>query len=113
MRLSIPKKLFLFILCLSVFSVYSYAGKSKKKKTAAEYQKPNIIKRAWGDLTTRNNYYFNANELYKDLVHTYQFNRIIDYNKLLPFYYHDDADFSTYTGDLETVARKTGIVLQL
>src|SRR3954470_25044384 len=105
MRLNTAKKLLFITLCLFAFSLDLHAGKKKKK--VSEYQKPNIIKRAWGDLTTRNNYYFNANELYKDLVHTYQFNRIIDYNKLLPFYYHDDADFSTYTGDLETVARKT------
>ncbi|MCB0508865.1 MAG: tetratricopeptide repeat protein [Bacteroidetes bacterium] len=91
--------------------MHSFAD--KKKKTAAQYQRPNIMKRAWGDLTTRNNYYFNANEIYKDIVHTYQFNRKIDYNELLPFYYHDKADFSSYTSELETIAKKTGIVLQL
>ena len=111
MRLSTTKKLFLLLGCLFFFSAHSFAD--KKKKTAAQYQKPNIIKRAWGDLTTRNNYYFNASELYKELVHNYEFQRQIDYNKLLPFYYHDQADFSSYTSDLETIAKKTGIVLQL
>jgi hypothetical protein len=111
MRLSTAKKLLLFTLCLFIFAVDLHAD--KKKKTAAEYQKPNIMKRAWGDLTTRNNYYFNANELYKELVHNYEFNRQIDYNQILPFYYHDGADFTSYSTDLETVARKTGIVLQL
>ncbi|HNY54537.1 MAG TPA: tetratricopeptide repeat protein [Chitinophagales bacterium] len=111
MRLSTAKKLFFLLSCLFFFSLHSYAD--KKKKTAGKYEKPNIIKRAWGDLTTRNNYYFNASELYKELVHTYEFQRQIDYNKLLPFYYHDQADFSGNTADLETVAKKTGIVLQL
>ena len=111
MRLSTVKKLFILSGCLFFFSAHLFAD--KKKKTAAQYQKPNIIKRAWGDLTTRNNYYFNANELYKEVVHNYEFNRQIDYNKLLPFYYHDGADFSSNTPELETVAKKTGIVLQL
>ena len=111
MRLSTVKKLFFLVCCLFIFSGTSFAD--KKKKSAGKYEKPNIIKRAWGDLTTRNNYYFNANELYKELVHTYQFQRELDYNKLLPFYYHDQADFSGYTSELETVAKKTGIVLQL
>jgi hypothetical protein len=111
MRLSTAKKLLIIVLCLFAFSVDLHAAKKKKK--ASEYQKPNIIKRAWGDLTTRNNYYFNANELYKEVVHNYEFNRVIDYNQLLPFYYHDNADFSGNVAELETVARKTGIVLQL
>lgn len=111
MRLSTAKKLFLLLGCTFFFSAHTFAD--KKKKTSSQYEKPNIIKRAWGDLTTRNNYYFNASELYKELVHNYEFTRVIDYNKLLPFYYHDQADFSSYTGDLETIAKKTGIVLQL
>jgi tetratricopeptide (TPR) repeat protein len=111
MRLYTVKKLFLLLGCVSFFTILSFA--EKKKKTQSQYEKPNIIKRAWGDLTTRNNYYFNANELYKELVFNYQFQRKYDYNKLLPFYYHDDADFSQYTTELETVAKKTGIVLQL
>ena len=111
MHLFTLKKAILFLCCTLFFSVHSFAD--KKKKTAAQYQRPNIMKRAWGDLTTRNNYYFNANEIYKDIVHTYQFNRKIDYNELLPFYYHDKADFSSYTSELETIAKKTGIVLQL
>lgn len=111
MYLFTVKKLILFSSCLLFLSPYMFAD--KKKKTAAQYQKPNIIKRAWGDLTTRNNYYFNANELYKEVVHNYEFNRVINYNELLPFYYHDGADFSGNTADLETVAKKVGIVLQL
>ena len=111
MRLYTVKKLFLLLGCVCFFTGLSFAD--KKKKTQSQYEKPNIIKRAWGDLTTRNNYYFNANELYKELVFNYQFQRKYDYNKLLPFYYHDDADFSQYTTELETVAKKTGIVLQL
>jgi tetratricopeptide (TPR) repeat protein len=111
MRLYTFKKLLFFTSCLLLLSAHSFA--EKKKKAKSPYEKPNIVKRAWGDLTTRNNYYFNANELYKELVHNYQFTRKYDYNKLLPFYYHDEADFSTYTTELETVAKKTGIILQL
>jgi outer membrane protein assembly factor BamD (BamD/ComL family) len=111
MHLNTAKKLLLFILCFLISSVGAFAAKKKKK--ASEYQKPNIVKRAWGDLTTRNNYYFNASELYKEIVHDYEFNREIDYNQLLPFYYHDGADFSGNQSELETVAKKTGIVLQL
>lgn len=108
------KKLFFFLGCLFILSPSMLNAKGdKKKKKPSQYEKPNIIKRAWGDLTTRNNYYFNANELFKDIVRTYQFNRELDYNKPLPFYFHDDADFSGNDGELETIARKTGIVLQL
>ncbi len=111
MRLSTAKKLLLLTLSLVFFLVDSSA--ENKKKKASEYQKPNIIKMAWGDLTTRNNYYFNASELFKEIVHNYEFQRQLDYNELLPFYFHDGADFSGNTTELETIARKTGIVLQL
>ncbi len=111
MRLFTIKKLLLFSLCCLLFSANTFAQKKKKEKS--QYEKPNIIKRAWGDLTTRNNMYFNANELYKEIKHDYEFTRVIDYNKLLPFYFHDDADLSSNTGDFETIAKKTGLVLQL
>lgn len=111
MHLSTVKKLFLFLGCLFLITSYSFAD--KKKKTTSQYQRPNIIKRAWGDLTTRNNYYFNANELYKEIVKTHLFKRELNYNELLPFYYHDGADFSGNTAELELIAKKTGIVLQL
>ncbi|HNI32524.1 MAG TPA: tetratricopeptide repeat protein [Chitinophagales bacterium] len=111
MHLSTAKKLFLLFACLFFCKAPLFAD--KKKKSASQYEKPNIIKRAWGDITTRNNYYFNANELYKEVVRNYEFNRVINYNTLLPFYYHDQADFSSNTADMETVAKKTGIVLQL
>lgn len=111
MRLFTFKKLLLFIFCCLFFSAHSFADKKKKGKS--QYEKPNIIKRAWGDVTTRNNMYFNASELYKELKHNYEFTRVIDYNKLLPFYFHDDADFSSNVGELETIAKKTGLVLQL
>jgi tetratricopeptide (TPR) repeat protein len=96
---------------LSFASIHTFA--QKKKKSKGQYEKPNIVKRAWGDLTTRNNYYFNANELYKEIVHNYEFNRTVNYNELVPFYFHDGADFSGNQSDLETIERKTGIVLQL
>lgn len=105
------KNLLLLVLCCILFSANSFAA--KKKKAKSQYEKPNIIKRAWGDLTTRNNMYFNASELYKEIKHNYEFTRVIDYNKLLPFYFHDDADFTSYNSDLETIAKKTGLVLQL
>ena len=111
MYLFTSKKLFLLLGCLFFFFTHSFA--SKKKKSASQYERPNIMKRAWGDVTTRNNYYFNANELYKEIVHNFNFKREYDYNKLLPFYFHDQADFSQYTPELETIAKKTGIVLQL
>ncbi|MBP6048340.1 MAG: tetratricopeptide repeat protein [Chitinophagales bacterium] len=111
MHIFTGKKLFLFIGCFFLLSTICFAD--KKKKTSSQYQRPNIIKRAWGDLTTRNNYYFNANELYKEIVKTHLFKREVDYNKLLPFYYHDQADFSSNAAELELIAKKTGIVLQL
>lgn len=111
MRLSTNKNLFLLLACIFFFTAHTFA--EKKKKKVSQYERPNIIKRAWGDLTTRNNYYFNANEMYKEMVHNYTFQRQLNYNKLLPFYYHDQADFTTYTSELETIAKKVGIVLQL
>lgn len=105
------KKLFLLVWILSFASFHTFAAKNKKAKS--KYERPNIVKRAWGDLTTRNNYYFNANELYKEIVHNYEFNRTVNYNELVPFYFHDGADFSGNQSDLETIEKKTGIVLQL
>lgn len=111
MRLYTIKKLLFIFSCLFLFNAVTFAQKNKKAKSP--YEKPSIIKRAWGDLTTRNNYYFNASELYNEVVRNYQFNRKYDYNELLPFYYHDGADFSSNYGELETVAKKMGIILQL
>ena len=111
MRLSTGKNLFLLLGVILFFSSTAFGG--KKKKTAAQYERPNIMKRAWGDVTTRNNYYFNANELYKEIVHNYTFQQQINYNQLLPFYYHDKADFTQFTPELQTIAKKVGIVLQL
>lgn len=111
MRLFTVKKLFLLFGCIFFISVNTFA--EKKKKKVSQYEKPNIIKRAWGDLTTRNNYYFNANEMYKEMVHNYTFHRELNYNKLLPFYFHDQADFTSFSPELQTIAKKVGIVLQL
>ncbi len=65
MRLFTFKNLLLLVLCCFFFSANTFAA--KKKKAKSQYEKPNIIKRAWGDVTTRNNMYFNASELYKEI----------------------------------------------
>jgi hypothetical protein len=81
--------------------------KGKKKKEVS------IIKKGFDDLTTRNNYYFNAKVLYDEMVKAHLFTRQLNYNDTLPFYFHDDGtDFSTQGQALHNIIVKTGITLQ-
>jgi tetratricopeptide (TPR) repeat protein len=82
----------------------------KKKKTSDA----NIITRGYNDVTTRNNYYFNANTVYKQLLNSVEENSEVDYDEILPLYFHQKVDgFESFSGDLETIIKKTSEVMQL
>ena len=101
------------MLCLA-FSNPAYAQKKKKAKKKKDAHSANILKRGYNDITTRNNFYFNANikykELKKDAINTSE----LDYDEILPLYFHDyPVEFSNYSGELEEIVKKTSLVLQL
>lgn len=86
----------------------------KNKKSPKGKNQINILKRGYNDVVTRNNYYFNSQIIYKDMLTKYKQSRQIDYDDLLPFYFHDwSADFSAYNAELETIIKKTSIVSQI
>lgn len=105
----------ILILIFSLFWVQNsvFAQQNKKKNKGSE-KKQNIIKRAYSDIATRNNYYFNANLIYKEMLLNAKENEQIDYKNLYPIFFHDAGyDFSSSTSDLDEIIKKTGIVLQL
>lgn len=105
------KNVLLCLLATSFLSFSAHAGDNKKKNSP--YEKASILQKAWGDLTTRNNMYFNANEVYKDILKRHEQNHRVDYNDTIPFYFHDKTDLLNYTPELQTISKKMGIVLQL
>ena len=87
---------------------YAQSSKSKKKKG-----KVSIIKKGWGDITTRNNFYFNAKQIYDEIVKNHKKNAELDYQKTLPFYYHDiPPSLKANEQNLHQIIVKTGVVLQ-
>lgn len=109
-------KHFTKVLLISVFFLLGMQNSlfAQKKKNKGNGEKVNIVKRAYYDITTRNNFYFNANEIYKEVLRTHGETRKIDYKQFYPIFFHDqNQDFSAYSGQLDEVIKKTGIVLQL
>ena len=88
-------------------------AKDKKSKKNSPYKKANIVQKAWGDLTTRNNWYFNANERYKEALRQYDLAKKIDYSQTIPFYLYTPESMKSYAGDMQTIEKKMGIVLQI
>ncbi len=103
----------LILLSWLIFATIPTFAQKKKKITPGQNQR-NILKRAYSDVVTRNNYYFNSQIIYKDMLTNYKQTRKVDYDDLLPFYIHDwSADFSAYNTELETIVKKTSIVSQI
>ena len=109
-------KHFTKVLLISVFFLLGMQNSlfAQKKKNKGNGEKVNIVKRAYYDITTRNNFYFNSNEIYKEVLRTHGETRKVDYKQFYPIFFHDqNQDFSAYSGQLDEVIKKTGIVLQL
>jgi tetratricopeptide (TPR) repeat protein len=106
--------LFSFYLFFAIiFLSNNIIAKDKKSKQKSPYKKANIIQKAWGDLTTRNNWYFNANERYKEALRQNDLNKKIDYSKTIPFYLYNPENMKNYAGEFQTIEKKMGIVLQI
>ncbi|HUH73660.1 MAG TPA: tetratricopeptide repeat protein [Chitinophagales bacterium] len=81
--------------------------KSKKKKEVS------ILKKGWDDVTTRNNYYFNAKQIYDEMLKAHERVAIIDYQDTLPYYFHDiPPSLKANSGQLQQIIIKTGVTLQ-
>lgn len=104
--------IYLFLIFISLYSNSLYANKKKSKKNSA-YKQANIVQKAWGDLTTRNNWYFNANERYKESVRQYDLTKKLDYSKTIPFYLHNPESMKGYSSEMQIIEKKMGLVLQI
>jgi hypothetical protein len=101
--------LFSFYLFFAIlFLSNNIIAKDKKSKQKSPYKKANIIQKAWGDLTTRNNWYFNANERYKEALRQNDLNKKIDYSKTIPFYLYNPENMKNYAGEFQTIEKKDG-----
>lgn len=81
--------------------------KAKKKKEVS------FIKKGWDDVTTRNNYYFNAKRIYDEMLKNHERTAVINYNDTLPYYFHDiSPDLSGNAAQLQQIIIKTGVTLQ-
>ena len=90
------------------------AQNKKKKKKYKKKSDANLIARAYNDVTTRNNYLFNANLIYKDILSQIELENEWDFNEILPLYFHQNLeDFTAYQAQLETIIEKTSIVMSL
>lgn len=87
-------------------SAQQYGKAPKKKKEVS------LLKKGLDDLTTRNNYYFNAKTIYNEMVKGYLNTRQLNYNDTLPFYFHDSPDFQPNEQAIKNIIIKTGITLQ-
>jgi tetratricopeptide (TPR) repeat protein len=90
-------------------------GQNKKKKK--KYKKKsdaNIIARGYNDVTTRNNYFFNAKLLYMNMLADIELQYERDYDEILPIYFHQKTeDFSAYESELDEIIKKTSIVMHM
>ncbi len=108
----IRKSIYIIVFLCTFFLPQQSFGKGKKKQPS-QYKKATLIQKAWGDLTTRNNWYFNANERYKELLRQNALNFKIDFSKEIPFYWANKDNLKSYTSELQQIEKKMGIVLQI
>lgn len=100
------------LLFLALFLCMPAHAQKKKKKKYKKKSDANLIARAYHDVTTRNNYYFNANLIFQDILTDIDLNYEADYQELLPLYYHQKLeDFTTYSSQLDEIIKKTSIVM--
>jgi tetratricopeptide (TPR) repeat protein len=100
----------LCLVLVLLFGSFSLHAQNKKKKASDA----NIIARGYNDVTTRNNYYFNANNTYKEILNSVEDNYEVNYDEILPIYFHQNVeDFKSFSGDLESIIKRTSEVMQL
>ncbi len=112
LNMLIRKTIYIVIFFCVLFLPKLSFGKDKKKQSS-QYKKATLIQKAWGDLTTRNNWYFNANERYKELLRQNALNFKIDFSKEIPFYWANKDNLKSYASELQQIEKKMGIVLQI
>lgn len=94
------------LFCCSTLNAQT-SKKNKKKKEVS------FIKKGWDDVTTRNNYYFNAKRIWVEMLKEQERNGIIDFQDTLPYYFHDRTpNLSANIAQLQQIIVKTGVVLQ-
>lgn len=101
----------IFTVCYCFF--FSYTVEAQSSQKGKKKKEVSIIKKGWDDVTTRNNYYFNAKRIWEEMLKEQSRNAQINYNDTLPFYFHDmQPGLSGNTAELQQIIIKTGITLQ-
>lgn len=110
--MNLSRTTYILLLFCSLFLSSSAFAKGKTKKPK-QYKKATIIQKAWGDLTTRNNWYFNANERYKEVLRQNALNIKLDFSKPIPYYLANRESLKNYASVFQLNEKKMGIVLQI
>ncbi len=94
-------------LIISVFTCFflqSNTLNAQTSKKAKKKKEVSILRKGWDDVTTRNNYYFNAKRIYDEMLKAHDRIAVINYQDTLPFYFHDIApSLSGNSGDLQKI----------
>ncbi|MEZ5006747.1 MAG: hypothetical protein R2753_01210 [Chitinophagales bacterium] len=110
---NVVTKVLLFTVVLLLLSMPAHA-QNKKKKKYKKKSDANLLKRGYNDVTTRNNYYFNANNIYKEMLQDIEQKTDIDYEEILPIYMHQRLEnHDAYTPNLESIIKKTSEAMLL
>jgi hypothetical protein len=114
MYYSFPVKLLLICVLIFGFSMDTvFAANNKKKKKKGSGDKVSITRRAYEDITTRNNYYFNANLQWKETVEKIVDSRKVNYDSILPLYFHENANLKSYNTEWDAIIKRMGLVMQM
>lgn len=90
-----------------LFAVLAFGCSSSKSK------KTPLPKRAYHNITARNNAYFNATLIFKTVQNNMTTSRVEDFDEVLPIYTdRDPALASSYSSDLDEVIKKASIDIQ-
>lgn len=103
-----------FLICILIAGIgteVSVAANKKKKKKSGD--KVSIARRAYEDITTRNNYYFNANLLWKETLDKLDESRKLDYDSILPIYFFERANLKAHNNEWDEIIKKMGLVMQM
>lgn len=86
--------------------------KTGKKSSKKQPKKSGPIGRAWQDMTSRYNRYFNAKLRYTEGIQQLTVGKKDNYDELLPVYAYKGGDGSAITTNLDEVIKKTSINIQ-
>ena len=89
-----------------------FAQKSKKKTKKKEPEKASTVSKAFQDLTTRYNFFYNARLKYMEGIDQLEQGHKDNYDELLPVYVYTTGDGTKISTNLDATIKKTSIAIQ-